>query len=262
MPDAHASDTDRTERERHVTFEACFNFRDFGGYETSDGRRVRWRTLYRSDTLHRLTDADAEILSGLGLHTVIDLRSATEIEDHGRLSRATDTLTWLHIPMLDNVRLVPRDPAQPGPPAEESPGEGYVRILEQFGASVGEVFSTLAGPGALPAVFHCTSGKDRTGLVAALLLETLGVPDEVIAADYELTNVTRGRSMEWIEANEPLFAAFLAQIPVERRHVRADTILGFLAGVRARHGGAEAFLAGVGAGPEVVERLRAALLEP
>ena len=257
-----------TETDRHVVFEACFNFRDFGGYETADGRRLRWRTLYRSDTLHRLTDADAHTFSDLGLRTVIDLRSATELDDHGRLSRAVDQLTWHHLPMLDNVKLAPRDPAArpPAPadgpfPEDLPPGEGYVRILEQFGSSVARVFDLLAGAGALPAVFHCTSGKDRTGMVAALLLEVLGVPDEVIAEDYVLTERARARSMEWIETHEPGFAAFLNQIPPERRGVRRETILGFLSGVRARYGGAEGFLLGTGVAPESLPRLRDTLLE-
>jgi protein-tyrosine phosphatase len=251
-----------TDTERHVVFEACFNFRDFGGYETSDGRRTRWKTLYRSDTLHRLTEADAETFSSLGLRTVIDLRSSTELDDHGRLSRSVDHLTWHHVPMLDNVKLVPRDPADPPPlPAETAPGEGYVRILEQFGTSVGRVFDLLAARGALPAVFHCTSGKDRTGMVAALLLEVLGVPDDVIAADYVLTERARARSMEWIEVHEPGFAAFLNQIPPERRGVRPETILGFLSGVRERYGGAEGFLTSTGVGPGALDRLRQALVE-
>ena len=176
---------------RHVRFEACFNFRDLGGYQTAGGHRVRWATLYRSDTLHRLTATDAEAFNALGLRTVIDLRSLTEIDQFGRLGVTREDLTWRSVPMLDNVRLALPDPSDPpvvpSRPDPATPGEPYVRIAEEFAPSVAAVFGILAGEDALPAVFHCTSGKDRTGILAALVLEVLGVADEVIASDYVLT---------------------------------------------------------------------------
>jgi protein-tyrosine phosphatase len=250
-----------TDASRHVVFDACFNFRDLGGYPTSHGGRVRWGTLYRSDTLHRFTDADAEIFRALGLRTVLDLRSRTEIDDHGRLDEVHDDhVAWHHVAMLDNVKLAPGAPGTETTPEILAPGEGYLRIAEQFGASLARAFTILAADDALPAVFHCTSGKDRTGMVAALLLDLLGVEDRVIADDYVLTTAARARSTPWIEANEPQFAAFLAQIPPERRVISADTILGFLAGVRERYGSSRAFLVHVGVGDEELSTLRARLL--
>jgi protein-tyrosine phosphatase len=110
-------------------------------------------------------------------------------------------------------------------------------------------------------VFHCTSGKDRTGIVAALTLDLLGVPDDVIAADYLLTELARPRSTVWIEANEPEFAALLAQIPPERRTLRGEMILGFLQRVRATYGGAAGFLASTGVTEAEQGALRERLLE-
>ena len=252
-----------TESSRHVLFEACFNFRDLGGYETDDGHRVRWNLLYRSDTLHRLTAADAETFSALGLRTVIDLRSRTEIEDFGRLGVATETLVWHSVPMLDDVKLIPREASEspPPPPQALSMGEGYLRIVEEYGDSVAEVFELLTRDHALPAVFHCTSGKDRTGIVAALLLDLVGVPDATIAADYVLTEQARARSTPWIEANEPGFAALLAQIPPERRVLSSEAILGFLAGIRSKHGTVRDFLMGLGVTEEQLDLVRARLLD-
>jgi protein tyrosine/serine phosphatase len=210
-----------------------------------------------------LTPTDAETFGALGLRTVIDLRSKTEVEDYGRLQVGIGRLEWHHIPMLDDVRLAPPDPSEIAPPLSQpqAPGEGYLRIAEQFGESVAEVCKVLTEREALPAVFHCTSGKDRTGIIAALVLDLLGVPDEVIAADYVLTETARARSTPWIEANEPDFAAFLAQIPPERRVVNRETILGFLAGIRSNHGSVPEFLAGLGVSDEQVEALRERLLE-
>ncbi len=246
---------------RHVDFEACFNFRDLGGYPTADERHLRWGTLYRSDTLHRLTAADLEVFRALGLRTVVDLRSSTEIDQYGRLGISEAGLTWHNVPMLDNVRLSPRDPSELVLPPDESPGEGYVRIAEEFAPSVAETFGILADPDALPAVFHCTSGKDRTGIVSALMLDVLGVPDETIASDYCLTEAAHVRSTPWIEQHEPEFAAFLAQIPPERRAPRPERILDFLDGLRSRYGSVPEFLTRSGVPERQLNILRARVVE-
>ena len=251
---------------RHVRFEACFNFRDLGGYQTAGGHRVRWATLYRSDTLHRLTATDAEAFNALGLRTVIDLRSLTEIDQFGRLGVTRGDLTWRSVPMLDNVRLALPDPSDPpvvpSRPDPATPGEPYVRIAEEFAPSVVAVFGILAGEDALPAVFHCTSGKDRTGILAALVLEVLGVADEVIASDYVLTAKAGPRSLRWIQANEPSFADFLVHIPAERRAVRPERILGFLDELRAKYGSIPEFLMRSGVAAAQLDALRDRLVEP
>jgi protein-tyrosine phosphatase len=248
---------------RHVEMEACFNFRDLGGYEAADGRTTRWRTLYRSDTLHRLTDADIDVIRQLQLHTIIDLRSVTELDDHGPSRASAPDVAWHHVAMLDNIRLIPRTDAELSDALAKplATGHGYAEIAERFAGSIAQVFGLLAAGGALPAVFHCTSGKDRTGIVAAFLLDILGVDDEVIAADYVLTERSRARSRPWIEVNEPQFAALLAQVPPELRPIRPDTILDLLTGIRAQHSSVEQFLIGAGVTAGQLESLRDALLE-
>jgi protein-tyrosine phosphatase len=249
---------------RHVWFEACFNFRDLGGYPTRGGRRLRWKTLYRSDTLHRLTAADAEAFAALGLRTVIDLRSATELAESGRLRADAGTVDWHHTPILENLHLrpPPNGPPPQATPAEElPPGEFYAQILEQFGTSVAAAFKLLANDRALPAVFHCTGGRDRTGMVAALVLELVGVDDDVIAEDYLLTQRATDRTLSWVEANEPDFAALVTQIPPEARGLRPDVILGFLKRIRDKHGSAAGFLASVGVTEDEQQSLRRRLVE-
>jgi protein-tyrosine phosphatase len=232
-----------------VWFEACFNFRDLGGYPTVDGGSLRWRTLYRSDTLHRLTSADAEAFAELGVRTVIDLRSATEIEDYGRIRSDAGFEDWHHAPMLDNLRLRPREDDELLTEASTEalpPAEHYFQIIESFSASVAQSFKLLASPGALPAVFHCTGGRDRTGMVAALMLEVVGVPDEIIADDYLLTQRAAERTIAWVQVNEPEFAALVSQIPPESRELRAGTILDFLQMVRSKYASAAGFLESIG----------------
>jgi protein-tyrosine phosphatase len=251
------------EQRRHVEFEAAFNFRDMGGYPTAGGGALRWHTLYRSDTLHRLTDADAEVFAELGLRTVVDLRSVTELEDYGALRHRLDDVSWHHLPMLDNVRLAPREPTEEPRPEPEPvpPGHHYAHIAAQFSGSIAEVFHVLARPQGLPAVFHCTAGKDRTGIVAALVLDVSGVPDDVIAADYVLTERSHERSTAYIREHEPDFHALLAQIPPERRGVSGDNILGFLDVIRAEHGSAAGFLEHVGVAAAELDALRDELVE-
>lgn len=250
-----------SEATRHVPFEACFNFRDLGGYRTADGRQIGARQIYRSDTLHRLTDADADTFRSLGIRTVVDLRSRTEVDDHGRIEIADADFVWHNVPMSAELKLAPRGPDQPPPDfANLSPGESYLLMTERYAESLGTVFSILTGRDALPAVFHCTSGKDRTGIVAALLLELLGVPDHTIISDYVLTEEANERSMLWIEAHEPDFAAYLNEIPYERRAPSPEKIAGFLERFRAQFGSAEEFLANIGVAPARLDDLRERLL--
>ena len=251
-----------TDLSRHVSFEGCFNFRDLGGYRTADGRWVRWQSLYRSDSLHRLSASDVETFGAMGLRTVIDLRSGTELDDHGRAPEHPER-AWHHLPMLDNVKLAPPEPtAEPPEPAEPlAPGQGYLFIAERFGPSIASVFELLASADSYPAVFHCTAGKDRTGLVAALILDVLGVPEPTIAEDYALTELARERTTAWIQVHEPDYAAYLEQIPVEFRRATPEKIVAFLERLREKYGTVDEFLASVGVKPAQFDTLRDLLLE-
>ncbi|MGH9122471.1 MAG: tyrosine-protein phosphatase, partial [Acidimicrobiales bacterium] len=90
-----------TPPERLVTLEGCFNFRDLGGYSGAGGRHVRWRTLFRADGLSWLTAADLEQLGEMGIHTVVDLRTHPELEQHGRFNGGEGEFTYHHFPMID-----------------------------------------------------------------------------------------------------------------------------------------------------------------
>lgn len=246
---------------RHVVFECCFNFRDLGGYTTTDGRQIRWGRLYRSDALHRLNASDVEVFAGMGLRTVIDLRSQTEIDDHGRAPEAAGR-AWHHLPMLDQVKLAPPEPgSEPERTEPPPPGEGYLAISERYSESIAQVFRLLGEPAAYPAVFHCTAGKDRTGILAALILDVLGVPDDVIGEDYGLTESVREKTMAWIEVNEPDYFGYLAAIPVEWRIAAPEKILAFLRLLREKHGSVTDWLRVSGVSDTDLASLRDQLLE-
>ncbi len=245
--------------ERLIRFDTCFNFRDLGGYQTGDGRRVRWKTLYRADTLHRLEGPDLDVFLELGLRSIIDLRSRHELDDHGRF-RHDGALVVHHVPMIDVVGG-PRRPIQPAPDAPlRSVGEGYISMADEGRPAIGAAITLLAEPGALPAVFHCTAGKDRTGILAAIVLSALGVRDEDIVDDYMLTGESRAARNAYLRVHEPDYYAFLANLPATVRDMHGDAIPTLLAWIRTEHGSVPAYLVASGVDEDIVDALRANLL--
>lgn len=245
--------------ERLVPFDACFNFRDLGGYETGDGRRLRWRTLYRADTLHRIDGADLDRFLGLRLRSIIDLRSWGELQEHGRFRHADGHLVVHHLPMVDSVGGRARPNQFRSPP--RTAGEGYIFMTDAGRRSIGAAVRLLADPDRLPAVFHCTAGKDRTGVLAAIVLSAVGVPDRDIVADYMLTDESRAARNAYLRIHEPEYYAFLAGLPPTFRRMNTDAIPTLLTWIRAEHGSVPAFLADSGVDRHDLAALRASLLE-
>ena len=168
-----------TESDRHIPVESCFNLRDLGGYATAGGRQIRWRRLFRADGLHRTTE---EHLDDLGLVTVLDLRTNDEVHDRGRFPGTA--VDYHHLPMFD---VLPTEAELEQWAVPRVMADHYLQMLDDGADSIREVFAVLSDPSAYPAVFHCAAGKDRTGVVAAVLLGVLGVPGDVIVADYALS---------------------------------------------------------------------------
>ena len=115
-------------------------------------------------------------------------------------------------------------------------GEGYISMADEGRRAIGNAVALLAGPAALPAVFHCTAGKDRTGILAAILLSAIGVRDEDIVDDYMLTGESRAARSAYLRVHEPDYYAFLANLPAAVREMHRDAIPTLLAWMRARHG--------------------------
>jgi protein-tyrosine phosphatase len=179
--------------ERRIPFEAVTNFRDLGGYRTRSGRRIRWGRVFRSDALHGMTEGDVAMYDDLGLTAVFDLRGDVEVAEQ------PDPMPSRHLPMIsrpagDNIASAFN--GSTGEDGERLLAGLYIGQIDNSATTIGELFSALAEPGGLPAVFHCHAGKDRTGLVAAVLLEALGVEREAILDDYELTARYRLRAQQ------------------------------------------------------------------
>ena len=242
------------EMERLIALEGAVNFRDLGGYPAEGGMRTRWRVLFRADGLGDLTQADLEVLRSLGIRTVIDLRSGDEIE-RSRYDVHAHPVAFHHFPIIERLPDPEEFDRRPG-----LLGSQYQEMLRDAGTQIVAALEVLAAPDALPAVFHCTAGKDRTGVLAAMVLSLLGVNEEIVVADYALSGVAMTRlraklllkypdSRDVIENIEEVFSADPAQMQV------------LLAHLREQHASAEEYIAAQGAGPALVETLRQALLE-
>ena len=172
--------------ERRIVLEGAVNFRDQGGYSTENGRFVKWRRLFRSDSLHDLTESDVQTITGtLGLTTIVDLRSINSVLEDGRGLLALSGIAYHNYPFLERRGIEP-------PTSGSDPGERltaiYQWILLNAGTLMAQAFNALAQDVNQPALFHCNAGKDRTGVLGATLLSVLGVSREDVVADFLMTN--------------------------------------------------------------------------
>jgi protein-tyrosine phosphatase len=250
-----------TEPERWVRLDGCLNFRDLGGYRTHDGRTVAWRRVYRSDSLHRLTAVDAGLVAReLGLVTAIDLRAHDEVERAGRGPLADHGVAWVHAVTSDRAMSVPAAGTSQNW-RRRRVAELYLVMLEMRSAAYAQGLEVLATPERNPAVLFCMAGKDRTGILSALALALLGVPDDDIAADYALTGTVAPSMRERSHREFPETKAVTEMLPRDILDAPAHAMAETLVLVRDRYGTVEGFAEHAGAAPDLAPRLRAALLE-
>lgn len=177
--------------ERHLPIAGGFNFRDLGGYKTQAGRCVKWGKIIRSDDLSNLTDADLNYLSNLPLLTVIDYRSEEEIKaaaDKIPSSVTTHLINSINPGNITSIALLKN--------MDSTKLDGYMQQINvEFVtdshaiAQFRKVFDLLQNPTEhVSLLYHCTAGKDRTGMASALILYALGVDDKTIMEDYLLSN--------------------------------------------------------------------------
>jgi len=173
---------------RHLNLEGASNFRDLGGYLTSDGRTIRWRQMFRSNHLGHLTEADIAIVRQLGVRSAFDFRGR---EERAAALCGIADITVHSLPIEPTVVATLRARLAAGrltaEDALEIMRESYRNYVHLSTDSFRGLFTHLLEDRA-PLVIHCTAGKDRTGFACALILHALGVPDDVIADDYLLTN--------------------------------------------------------------------------
>jgi protein-tyrosine phosphatase len=258
------------EAARRLPLDGAHNARDLGGYLAADGRRVRWGRLYRSDALGELSDDDVTYLGRLGLRHVTDFRSPPERE------RAPDRL-----PLSPAPRVVLRpiigevlDPKilQDRLLSGTADGTEMAALLvagnRAFVTQFGEVYSgflrDLADDENLPALFHCTAGKDRAGFAAALTLLALGVSRDTVMDDYLLTNALSEGATDRILLTLRV-ASFFRTSPEDARplfEARREYLQAAFDTIDERYGSTEGYFSeGLGIDAPTLERLRANLLE-
>ena len=245
---------------RLIGLEAVHNFRDLGGYPTADGRSTKWRTLFRSDGLYRLRGADdMSRVRQLGLKSVIDLRTEREQREQGIFPIDDIEVTFHHLSIVDVTWSDTKTPEFDD--EVEFLVWGYRDMLEIGSSRFADALHVLAQTESLPAVFHCAAGKDRTGVLAALLLSSLGVDDAHICADYGLTQDAMRRSIAWSKVHRPELAERYATIP--KAYLAADprAMQIILAELTQRHGSVRNYVREMGVADATVEVLGNLLLE-
>jgi protein-tyrosine phosphatase len=204
--------------------------------------------LVRSDNIAHLTPAGREALIAYGVTTVIDLRTVGEVSRVPNPFADNRGATYRHLPMIDDSMMVELG-------AASGMFERYLMILNIHQHAFRGIFEAVAESDG-GAVFHCFAGKDRTGLVAAMLLSLAGVPDDAIAADFAETDAQLAvRYQEWIDAAAPERRSEMR----EEFHCPPDRILGVLEHLSKKWGGVPAYLEASGMKPESIDRLGAKL---
>jgi protein tyrosine/serine phosphatase len=238
---------------RHVEFDACFNFRDLGGYAGLDGRAVRWGKVYRSMTPQYMTAADARKASTLGIELVIDLRGERYVSS-GPIGE----------PVAVRIAAGPSNAWQPSDNLDEfmvmAPEDALPRVLDVYGLYFANGVRAMAEHPDGPVLFHCRLGKDRSGVFAALLLKLAGVADDDIMADYMLTQRDEEAMRDFIlraEAETPVREARLTSEPVRREAIEA-----VLLRLVSKYGGAYGYFARLGVPASTLDTVVESLLDP
>ncbi|MEU7054974.1 GNAT family N-acetyltransferase [Streptomyces sp. NPDC046197] len=247
--------------DRHIPFDRLHNLRDLGGYRTADGRRVRPRRLFRSDGLGKLhpDTPDWDRFLALGVGTVIDLRHGWEVERQGRVPEHP-SFTYHNL----SIEHRPYDQPALGPEVEPGPylAERYMEVAQDGTKEIRRALQLISDAAAsdTPLVFHCASGKDRTGQLASLVLALLGVPEPTIIEDFSLTELaTKALLADWRARNGGRTPAWPGYGRAPESVMRL-----FLAALKTRYGSVESYVTeALDLDAEALSRtLRTHLLEP
>ena len=241
-------------RSRDLDWDGCLNVRDLGGHRTTDGGETRFGEIVRADSIRQLSDTGWRAAVDYGVRTVVDLRMDAELEADPPAELPVDVL---HLPFFyEDEEAFAEVEAASASAADTASAtrEVYLVFLERFRANVAAAFAAVARAPDGTVVVHCMGGKDRTGLLVALLLRVAGVDDAQVAADYSVSE----------ERLRPRHEAWLAEAgtDAERERVRriaatpAESMLGVLTELERRYGSVEDYLRAGGLGDEELELVR------
>lgn len=254
---------------RKLPFDGAHNFRDLGGYQTRDGRTLRWGVLYRSDKLAGLSAADEQYIERLEIRRVVDFRSEAERAEAPNRFAPDTSVSVFNKPIaiaataIDDMRGFVTSPDTRTDDVRALMIAANREMIENHTPAYREFMQELLHGSSYPTVFHCTAGKDRTGLAAALVLSALNVPRETILEDYLATNTYTQEQManwlRWIKvgslfrANEEAARALLG--------VDADYINAAFEAIDETYGSMDNYLqTALGIGPKERQQLQEHLL--
>lgn len=243
---------------RNLTVEGSYNVRDLGGYATADGQQTRWKVLIRAGNLDKVTQAGCQYLINYGVKTVIDLRDEWEVEDFPNVFAQVERVRYVNIPLIGDAlsrdevwRLASENFARLD--------EFYIYYLEHCQQQIANIVGAIAESGG-GTVFHCYAGKDRTGLIAALVLGVVGVSPEDIAEDYAQTS-------QHIPHLVTAWRNYAVNNGHDMRHFERDsgstteTMVNTLNYLNKRYGGVSEYLLGCGVSVEQLAELRRRFVE-
>lgn len=212
--------------ERRVKLEGAFNFRDLGGYQSTGGRRIKWGRIYRSDSLTRLTASDRDVLKQIGIKLVCDLRAPAEVKKRPDHLPEDGAIEYLNFPIVSGNfdTVTAHEKIKKGDIdwlTEDYMIKGYINTIDSYATTWAAVFDRLAAPASYPLVFHCTGGKDRAGVCAALILLSLGVSEETVIYDHGLSN-------EFLADILPKLYSYFSSFGIEK-----ENLLPYLTALRA-----------------------------
>ena len=247
---------------RHIHFESVPNFRDLGGYRTHDGRTVVWRRLFRSAALHKMNDRDiARLKQDIGPRAVIDLRHPKDPETNPEILLLKEIgARHYSIPFRPESSSYVKEEWKAHPSAPHMGAIYLSRISEQpFGKRLVDALEIIAERDNHPLVFHCSAGKDRTGVLAAMVLAAMDIVSEDVVEDYTLS----APLMKEIRARmtrDPETAQGVRDQPDYQWEASAESMTAFLSLLTQRYGSADGYLEANGASSSLVDRLKRALL--
>jgi len=249
--------------DRWIGLEGAVNVRELGGLPLRGGGTTRAGVLLRADTLQELTEADVEWLLAWGVRSVLDLRAPEEARREGRGPLAEQPLAYANLAFIPDAVIVVDDPGHALVVAERNEQdrvEHYLDYLRGAGPAVVAALEWLAGPAGVPAVFHCAAGKDRTGVLAALVLDLNGVEREAVIADYARSNerldAVLGRLLRM-----PTYSHYTGTRRSTDLACEPHVMEQFLARLDAEHGGAAGWVRAAGMSEDSIARV-SRLLHP
>lgn len=244
--------------DRALFWDGCLNVRELGGLPTEDRGPTRFKAVLRADSIRKLTDAGWESLLDYGVVCIVDLRFHSELAEDPPRDLPIEVVHVSVLPELDSDHWPELDALEDAAPDQiVARREVYLEFLERFRQRFAEAVRAIAEAPEGTVVVHCLGGKDRTGLVSALVLRVAGVSIAEVAADYALSEANlRDEASEWVAQ-----AATEEERRIRERRTQtpAEAMVGVLEGLERRYGSVEGYLLAGGASEQTLEQIRARL---